>query len=59
MAVVRWCTVRAAKITAVILAALLYVQAWFNVATENYAQAVVAGLLMFTLLIGASHLDSE
>jgi len=51
--------VRAAKITAVILAALLYVQAWFNVATENYAQAVVAGLLMFTLLIGASHLDSE
>lgn len=50
---------KAAKITGVILATLLYVQAWFNVATENYPQAVVAGLLMFTLLIGVSHLDTD
>jgi hypothetical protein len=47
------------KAVAIILAVLFYVQAWFDVAAQNYAHALLAGLVMFTLLMGASHLDSQ
>jgi len=39
----------------VVLAALFYAQAWFDVAVHAYSNALVAGLIMFTLMIGASH----
>lgn len=43
----------------VLLGTLFYVQAWFNVAEHDYAQALIGGLIMFTMFIGASHLDAH
>jgi len=42
----------------VVLATLFYAQAWFDVAVHAYSNALVSGLVMFTLMIGASHVGS-
>lgn len=47
------------KIALVWLAVLLYIQAWFYVVQEDYAFALINGLMMFTLVIMASHLDTR
>ena len=42
----------------VVIATLFYAQAWFDVAVHAYSNALVSGLVMFTLMIGASHVKA-